>query len=172
MHVPAADARSGEVRGEILRHLLCQRSHQRTLTHAYLLVYFPHQVVYLSFYGAHEYLRVEQSCRANYLLDDLSRALALIFSRRCRDIDALMYPFCELLKLQRPVIKGRREPEAIVNERFLSRSVAAVHRAHLRERNMALVNKQQEILREIIQQRQRRAARRAVRYHARIVLNA
>ena len=77
-----------------------------------------------------------------------------------------MYPFRELLKLQRSVIKGRGESEAVVNERFLPCSVAAVHRAHLRERDMALVNEQQKIFWEIIEQRQRRAARRTVGYHA------
>ena len=98
--------------------------------------------------------------------------LALIVARRGRDVDGLVYPLLELLKLQRAVIIRARQPEAILDKRILARAVAAVHGAHLRQCDVALIDKEQKILRKIVQQRHRRAAGGTAADNARIVLDA
>ena len=78
----------------------------------------------------------------------------------------------KLVEFQGAVIKGGGQAEAVLHERLLPRAVAAVHGAHLRQRHMALIHEKQEVLREVVEQGHRRAARRTVRDHARIVLDA
>ena len=97
---------------------------------------------------------------------------ALVVARRGRDVDGLVHPLLELLKLQRAVIIRARQPEAILDKRILARAVAAVHGAHLRQRDVALIDKEQKILRKIVQQRHRRAAGGTAADNARIVFNA
>ena len=50
--------------------------------------------------------------------------------------------------------------------------VAVVHRAHLRQRDVALVDKEDEVVGEIVQQRRRRGAGGAAGYDAGVILNA
>ncbi len=76
----------------------------------------------------------------------------------------------KLVKFQRAVIEGRGQAEAVFHKGFLARPVAAVHRAHLRQGDVAFVHEQQKVLREIVQQRHWRASGRAVRDDAGIVL--
>ena len=83
-----------------------------------------------------------------------------------------MHPLLELLKLQWAVVIRTRQAEAVLDKRVLARAVAAVHGAHLRQRDVALVDKEQKVLREIVQQRHRRAAGGAAADDARIVLDA
>ena len=98
--------------------------------------------------------------------------LALIVARRGRDVNGLVHPLLKLLELQRAVVIRARQAEAVLNERILARAVAAVHGAHLRQRDVALVDKEQKVLRKIVQQRHRRAAGSAAADDARIVLDA
>ena len=172
VHIAAADAGVREIRGEVFRHLLRQRGDERALALRRLCVYFADEVVYLILRRADEYLRVEKAGGADYLLHYLAGALALILAGRGGDENALVDALFKLVKFQRAVIEGRGQAEAVFHKGFLARPVAAVHRAHLRQGDMALVHKQQKILREIVKQRHRRATRRAVRDYARIVLDA
>ncbi len=82
-----------------------------------------------------------------------------------------MDAFGKFVKFERAVIESRGQAEAVLHQRFLPCPVAPVHRAHLRQRRVALVHKEQEILGEIVQQRKRRAPRRAVGDDAGIVLD-
>ena len=52
------------------------------------------------------------------------------------------------------------QAKAKIDQALLARAVAAVHTAHLRQHDVALVDHQQEIIREIIQQRCGRGAGR------------
>ena len=64
----------------------------------------------------------------------------------------------ELLEVQRPVVHRRRQAEAVVDQRLLAGAVAVVHAAHLRHRDVRLVDEQQPVVREVVEQRPRRAA--------------
>ena len=77
----------------------------------------------------------------------------------------------ELLERQRPVVERRGEAEAVLDEVRLARAVAVGHRPQLRERDVALVDHEQEVLREVVEQRRRRLPGRAAREVARVVLD-
>ena len=77
--------------------------------------------------------------------------LAFIFTGGCRNKNLLMDFGFKFFKFQRAVVKRRRKTEAVFDQRFLAA-------AHLRQHDVALVDHQQEIIREIIQQRCGRGA--------------
>ena len=78
----------------------------------------------------------------------------------------------KLIEIQRAVVVGRGQAEAVVDQALLARMVARVHRAHLRQRDVRFIDEQQKILGEVIQQRAGLAAGRAARHDARIILDA
>ena len=63
------------------------------------------------------------------------------------------------------------EAEAVIDEVLLSRAVAAAHAAHLRHRDVALVDEGDEVFREVVEKRVRRRAGLAPREHAGVVLD-
>ena len=104
----------------------------------------------MPFGRADEDFRVQKPGGANHLFDDLDALFAFKVAGRGADKYLLPDARVKLVKGQRTVIKRRRQPEAEIDKGFLSRTVAAVHPAHLRECYMGFVDKQQEILGEII----------------------
>ena len=96
----------------------------------------------------------------------------LVRSGRRRDEDRLRHALHELVEPQRPVVHRERQPEAVVDERLLARAVALVHPADLRHRLVRLVDHDEEVAREVVEQRERRLTRRAAVEHARVVLDA
>ncbi len=152
--------------------LLRQRRHERALAALDALLHLVEQVVDLAARRPHLDHRVEQARRADHLLDDLRADRQLVRARRRRDEDDLVQVVLELLEVQRPVVQRRRQPEAEVDQRLLARRVAVVHAAHLRDRDVRLVDEHQEVVREVVEQRPRRAARRAARQVPAVVLDA
>ncbi len=67
----------------------------------------------------------------------------------------------ELIELERTVVDRRGQPKAVVDERRLAREVALVHAPDLRDRLVGLVDERDEVVGEVVDQRVRRAARRA-----------
>ena len=66
-------------------------------------------------------------------------------------------------KVQRPVVLRRRQTKTVFDQRSLSRLVALVHRSELRHRLVRFVDHHHRVLRQIIEQRRRRLARRSCR---------
>ena len=62
----------------------------------------------------------------------------------------------ELVEAQRPVVDRERQPEAVRDERLLARAVALVHAADLRDGLVRLVDDDEEVAREVVEQRERR----------------
>ena len=79
---------------------------------------------------------------------------------------------CKFVEGERPVVIGRGQAEAVVDEALFTRVVAVVHRAHLRQRHVALVDEEDEIVGEVVEQRCRRGAGGAAGYDAGVILNA
>ncbi len=77
----------------------------------------------------------------------------------------------ELVEAQRPVVERRRQPEAVLDERLLARAIALVHTADLRHRLVRLVHEDEEVVREVVEQRERVSSRRAALEDARVVLD-
>ena len=172
VHVAGFDSGGGEVLGQVLGHFLCQSRDQAALSPVDLGVDLADEVVDLPLDGPDEDLRIQKARRADDLFGQLPGAFALVGSRRRRDVYPLVNPLFKLFKHQRPVVVGRGQAEAVLHQRVLPRPVTPVHSPHLGQSHMALIHKEKEILREIVQQRHRGRARRAVRDHAGIVFDA
>ena len=61
-----------------------------------------------------------------------------------------MHAVLELLEVERPVVQGGWEPEAMFDERFFPRPVSVVHPSDLRDRGVRFIDDGYEILREIV----------------------
>ena len=83
-------------------------------------------------------------------------------------MDALL----EFVEFERAVVERAGQAEAVFDQTLLARAVAVVHRAHLRERDVGFIHKEEEILGEIVEERQRRGADGAAADDAGIVLDA
>ena len=158
--------------GEILRHALGEGGHQHPLVplrpHADLL----HQIVDLAVHRSHLHPRIQQTRRPDHLLHDLVGAVLFVVPRRGGHKHCLPEPLLELLKFQRPVVKGAGQPEPVVHQALFSGAVAVIHGSHLRQRHMALVHKQHKVLRKIVQQRHGRRSRLPSGDDPAVILNA
>src|SRR5437879_6510653 len=75
--------------------------------------------------------------RPDHLLDDVTADLRhLPVARRRGEVDGLSDPLLELVEAQRTVVRGRRQPEAVLDEHPLARGVSLVHAADLRHRHV------------------------------------
>ena len=170
MYIVAPHVVVQQIFRQLLRHPLGQRRHQRPFppldTHLNLL----HQVVNLVMTRPDFDDRVQQSRRADDLLhDDTLRLGQLILGRCGADIDDLPRHLLELVKLQRAVVKRRRQAETILHQVLFPRPVPAIHGPDLRHAHMALVNHRQVILRKKVQQTVRSRPRSPVVEIPRIV---
>ena len=172
VHIAHLDACGFKVIGQILGHFLGERGDEHTFALGCAGVDFSNEIVDLTINRTDNDLRIEQTGRADDLLDHLTRARQLVLSRCCGNIHNLVQTVVELVKIERAVVIRARQAEAVFDQTFLAGAVAVIHGAHLRERHMALVHDKQKILREIVDERVRRTSRRTPRQHARIVLDA
>ena len=148
---------------QILCHLFRKRSDKNTLMNSSALLNLYKEVINLSLQRTHLDYRVKKPCRSNNLLYNLLCTLHLISRRRRRNVHYLIYTLFKLLKRQRPVIKCRRQTEAVIHQRLLTRAVSRVHCTKLRHGYMRLVHNNQKVLRKIIQKRIRSIPRFSVR---------
>ena len=132
-----------------------------------------HQIVDLALGRFDHDLRIDQTRRADHLLDELATGAAqFVRPGRRRHIDRLADALGELLPGERAVVHRGGQPEAVFDQIALARHIALVHAADLRDGHMRLVDDQQEILGEVVQQRRRRGSGRAAVDMTRVVLDA
>ena len=130
------------------------------------------QVVDLAL-GRHDRdLGVDQAGGADHLLDDLVGVLELEGTRRGRDEHGLVHPLDELVEAQRPVVPGRGQAEAVLDQHVLARLVARVLPVQLGDGDVALVDDAEVVLGEEVEQRVGRLARLAAVEVAAVVLDA
>lgn len=166
------DAEFQEVVGEVLGHLLGERGDQDAFVLLDARADLVHQVVDLTLGGLDDDLGVDEAGGADDLLDDPVPAGEFVLSGRRRQVDGLSDALLELLPLQRAVVQGGGQPEAVVDEGALAGGVALVHGADLRDGDMGLVDDEQEVVGEVVDQGVRRGAGlTAVEVH-RVVLHA
>src|SRR5271155_5453637 len=115
-----ANARISQIVGQVLCHLLGQCRYEYPATSLDGLVDPRHQVVDLTLGGLQNDLRIDESGRADDLLDNVRRRLDLVGTRSRRDKDALRNPIDELFEPQRPVVHGGREAKAVLDEDILT----------------------------------------------------
>ena len=130
------------------------------------------EVVDLALGRLDDHLGIDEARRAHDLLDDLRRHLELVASGSRREEHDLVQPLHHLLEPERPVVACARQAEAVVDEGVLAAPVAFVLRVQLGHRHVALVDDEEEVLREVVDQGVRRlAVVPAVDVH-RVVLDA
>ena len=150
MQVMHLHAHFAQIVGELFRHSLGQRGDDAALPFGDAPAYLIEQVVDLPLGGLDLYQRVEQSGRADDLLDDLLAVFVFIRAGRGGHIDGLVHMVFELAEVERAVVQRRRQPKAELHKRLFAGLVAAVHPAYLRQRHMRFVNEQQVVLREVV----------------------
>ena len=172
MQISHTNARVFQIIGQIFCHFDRQRCDQYALFSRCPRVDFSNQIINLPFNRPDKNFRGEQSGRTNELFHNLAGTTLFKVGWRCADVNHLMDALLKLRKIERPIIQRRRQAESVVNQALFSRLVARVHRSHLRNRHVRLINNHQKILWKIIHQRIRCSPRFSAGPHARIVLNA
>ena len=161
-----------QVLGQALGHALGEGGHQHAPALGRDRADLAQQVVHLIPRRAHDDLRVDQAGGADDLLHHLLRALQLVGAGGGGDVDDLVHLLLELVELQRAVVVGGGQAEAVVHQRLLAGEVAVVHGANLGDGHVALVHQNQQILGEVVQQGERRLAALTTVEVAGVVLDA
>ena len=131
------------------------------------------EVIDLVLGRANLYPRVEESCRADQLLDDDAVALLqLIVARRGGDVDHVALHLLKLVEAERAIVDRRREAEAVGDEVFLPLPVATIHPSHLGDRDVALIDDHQIVLGEVVEEAVGPLARLAPIEVAGVILDA
>src|SRR5690606_10450705 len=104
---------------------------------------------------------IEEARGADQLLHDAAlRVRELVVSRGGGDEHRAPHVLLELLEGQRAVVDGARQAKAVLDEGVLAGAISPKHRADLWDRLVRLVDDQEEVVREIVDERRRRLPRR------------
>ena len=171
MQIPHPDSGFCQIICQVLGHLLGQGGHQNLILLLDLPADFSDQIVNLALHRPHINLRIQKTGRPDHLLCAKELMLLLVFPRRCRAEQHLINLLLKFLKIQRPVIQCRWEPESVIHKGRLPASVPVIHGTDLRNRHMRLIHNNQIVLREEVHQRQRLRSRRHEIQMSGIVLN-
>ena len=111
------------------------------------------QVVDLTLRGADDDLGIHQARRPDDLLHDLLGNLELVGRGGGGQEDDLGDALDELVEAQRAVVHGRGQAEAVLDEGLLPAAVTLVLAVELGHRDVRLVDDDEEIVREVVDQR-------------------
>ena len=137
VHVAHANSHLLQVVGEIFRHALGQRRDEHPLSSALADSDLVQQIVYLTTNRADLDLRIDQTRRANDLLDHRSfRQPQLDLRRRRTDVERPRRQREKLVEHQRAIVQGAWQAESVIHQRQLARTVAVEHPADLRQRHV------------------------------------
>ncbi len=156
---------------QILRGLLGQRRDEGSFLAFGPLPDLLNQVVDLACQRPDLDRRVENAGRPDDLRDRLAGHILLERTRRCRREDHRARRLHELVVVHGPVVERGGQTEPVVDEHLLARTVAVVHAADLRDRDVRLVDDREELPRKIIKKRRRPFPRRASGQVPRVVLD-
>ena len=173
MEIAHLDPQFFVIIGQIFGHTFGERGHQHRLIALTPQADLLQQVIHLAFGRTHLDPGVQQAGGTDDLRHNPSfHLLDFIRARGRRHIDHLLDPGIEFLKAQGPVIEGRGQTKAVIHQGLLAGAVTIVHAIELRHPDMGLVKKEQEIIREIIDQVGRGSPRRLTGQMAAVILNA
>ncbi len=110
------------------------------------------QIVDLALRRLDHDLRVDQTGRADDLLDHAVRDPHLVLAGRRGEVHGLADAVLELVPPQRPVVEGARQSEAMLDQRALAGRIALVHGADLRHGHVRLVDHDEEVVGKVVEQ--------------------
>ena len=172
VHIANLDACFLQVHRQILRHFLGQGGNKHPFLLGRSRIDLADEIVDLAVDRLDFHNWIQQARGTDHLFHDLAGAGTLIFRRSGGNIDHLIDLAVKLPEIQRPVVIGRGQPEAVVHQGILAAAVACVHGPGLGQGHMALVHDEEKILREIVQQSGRGCARGTALDHPGIILDA
>ena len=150
----------GEIVGQVLGHALGQRGDQHARRRAATARHSASRSSTWRSTGPDFGHRVDQAGRTDHLLGEhAAGAFHLPRAGRGGDEDRLRPEAFPLLELQRPVVDAGGQAEAEFGQHRLAGEVAAIHAAELRHGDVALIDDQQRVLRQVFEQGRRRLAR-------------
>ena len=148
-----------QIVGQVLGHALGQGRDQHAFALFHPQIDFRQQIVHLGSRRPHLDHRVDQAGGTHDLLDHLTRVRVLVVGRRGGNKNRLRQQLFEFVEAQRPVVQRTRQPETVVDQIFLPRTVALVHATDLRNRDVRFIDEHQCIARQVVDQGGRRLAR-------------
>src|SRR6185437_12877069 len=153
VHIAAADADLGVVVGEVLGHALGEGSDEDALADLGAGADLGEEVVDLALDGADLDLGVDEAGGADDLFDDDAGGFGeLVGAGRGGDVDDLAGARLELLELERAVVHGGGQAEAVVDEVLLARAIAVPHAVELRDGDVRLVDEEEVVAGEVVEQ--------------------
>ena len=99
-------------------------------------LHFTHQIIDLTPRRADVDDGVDEPRGPDDLFHHLLRHADFEGGRGGRHKHRLAHVLAKFIEVQRAIIHGRWQPEAIINQRRFARPVTGIHPAHLRQRNM------------------------------------
>ena len=161
----------GEILGQVLGHPLGQHGDEDPLSHGGAAVDLSEHIVDLGDGGTHLHPGVHEPRGPHELLHHPSGSLRLVGARGRRHEHCLGRDGLELVEPERPVVERRGKSEAVAHQGLLARTVPPVHRAELGHGDVALVDDEERLRRQVVEQGGRRLPGRPPRKVARIVLD-
>ena len=159
MHVAHAHLQIFVILRQIFRHPLGQGGDEDALIAGDAHSDFVEHVIHLPQYRTHLTRWVHQPCGPDHQFHHAAPFFFdLVLRRSGRGIDELLRHLLKLVKTQRAVVQRRGQPEAMLDQCFLAGAVTEVHPSDLRNRDMALVNDHERVLRQVADQGRRGAS--------------
>ena len=143
-----------QVLGEVFGHLLGQSRDQDTIAHRDSLVHLIHQIVNLTLRWLNDDFRIHKTGWAHDLFNHLRRNPEFVGTGCCRQEDTLIDPFDDFFKMQGSIITSARQAKTVIDQDVFTATVPSKLTVQLRNCNMAFIDDQQKVFREVIDQRE------------------
>ena len=101
--------------------------------------------------GPHFDRRVNQARWPHQLFHRIVGMFAFVITRCCGHINHLWRQLLEFVEPQWPVVECRGQPESVLHQGFLARTIAAIHAAQLRHGHMAFVDDQDRVIGQVVE---------------------
>ena len=171
MEIPCTNAQLEEVIAQVLCHFLRERRDEHAVVVRSRIPDLLHEIVDLALRRPNDDLGVDQPGGSDDLLDDLGGFTELPGARRRRQEDRLVDPLVPLVEPQRAVVEGGGESESVLDEDVLARLVPGELAIYLGNRHVALVDDHEEIVREVVEEREGSLTLRSTIQVPRVVLD-
>src|SRR5450759_2626071 len=141
-----------EILRQIFRHAFREGRNEDPFFGCGSLTNFPHQIVDLIFHRPDLDFRIDKTGRTDHLFYKRPFAFFHLVGTwsRAHENYLVDHPF-PLVKLERTIIERRGETESVFDKRFFARTVAKIHSAYLRHRDVRFICDEKKVLWKIVE---------------------